>query len=224
MQPCQFFFLSFSWVWNKSSCGEEEAEELRWYSVAVKNPWGTKIMAYSPSQLWRNSEAANTCSQPLVLRPSHCRAASKAVWISFCYFLNAKKEWALVFFLRENICFLKIFSSSSSTLKYPQLPGMERVSTCKYYYIAYYIGYSPSTSCKHLHGPCTPLPNPWLFLRDVPWPLRTYALCQDRSSTASTASLTKNPVYRAWNTQIPASVQQNNHSPRAESFRWIFWS
>lgn len=99
-----------------------------------------------------------------------------------------KKEWVLGFFLKENICFLKIFFSSSSTLKYPQLPGMERVSTCKYYYIAYYIGYNPSTSCKHLHGPCTPLPTPWLFLRDVLWPLRTYALCQDGSSTVRKAA------------------------------------
>ena len=188
MQPCQFFFLSFSRVWNKSSCGEGEVEELRWCSVAVKNPWGTKIMAYSPSQLWRNSEAVNTRSQPLVLHPSHCKAASKTVWISFFYFLNAKKEVCGGVNFKKNVCFLKIFSSSSWAMKHPQFSGMEIVSTCNYYYIAYYIGRNPSTPCNNLDGPCTPLSTPRLFLLAVPWPLRTCSLCQGRSSTTGKAA------------------------------------
>lgn len=104
-------------------------------------------------------------------------------------------------------------------MKYPQLPGMECVSTCKYYYITYYIRHNRRTPCNHLHGPCSPLPTPRLCLPGravAPEPVLSLPRPVEHHREGS---LTKDPVHRAWNTQIPTSMQQNNHSPQAKYFR-----
>lgn len=141
----------------------------------------------------------------------------------FLLFFKCKNEWGWVFFPPQEKCLLsKYFFFFFNNV----IPSITWNGTCfnlQILYVAYYIGHNRSTLCNHLHGPCTPLSSPGLFLRDVLWLLRTYSLCQDGSSTPGKAPW-QDPVHRASNTQIPTSTQQNTHSLQAKYFRWIFWS